>query len=325
MGGRWLVLTHDNPGADALALRPSPGRHLIHKGLALTISIDVKSFPRHAEVLEKTRSAVRALVGESLEPEVRLSEIVGGRAVPPGLETMAAGAVYAFGLEVEGISAEVSVSLPEREAVAGFVSDDEAGLVVHVNIPSVRTPTDLVLGAALAVAGARTCGGVIHELIQQVAAQMGNDFEPLPFEPREELPPTFLNRTIGIPFNLVIGGAFRMGLSKEEEQRARQLCDPIPATLAEMRPVHERHVQTALVSVIPVLWRHFGESLRNPAEAIDGPCFVTKPGAVGFAETLGCRLPSETEWEYACRAGSQSLFTWGDDLASDEELEGWLS
>ncbi|HVG07852.1 MAG TPA: SUMF1/EgtB/PvdO family nonheme iron enzyme [Thermoanaerobaculia bacterium] len=164
-----------------------------------------------------------------------------------------------------------------------------------------------------------------RELAKQAAAQMDKDFEPLPFEPREELLPTFLHRKTGIPFKLVAGGAFRMGLSEEEEQRARQICDPIPATLEEMRPVHERRVQTALVSVTPVLWRHFGEWRRNPTEASDGPRFVTRSEALSFAETLGCRLPSETEWEYACRAGNQSLFTWGDDLPSDEELEGWLS
>lgn len=161
--------------------------------------------------------------------------------------------------------------------------------------------------------------------MEQVAAQMGKDFEPLPFEPREGLLPTFLHRKVGIPFKLVIGGAFRMGFGQEEERRARRICDPIPANLEEMRPVHEEHVQTALVSVTPVLWRHFGETRRNPTEPLDGPCFAARSEALSFVETLGCRLPSEAEWEYACRAGTESLFPWGDDLPSNEELERWLS
>jgi hypothetical protein len=113
-----------------------------------------------------------------------------------------------------------------------------------------------------------------------------------------------------------------MGLSEAEERAALAISDVLQLTVEEMRPVRRRVVYSMLVSVTPALdFQCFGDK----GELLTNPTYLSREAAEKFASEIGCRLPGEAEWEYMYRAGTQTLFPFGDSIPSEDELEEWLS
>jgi len=131
----------------------------------------------------------------------------------------------------------------------------------------------------------------------------------------------------------VPGGRYLMGTSREEIE---QLVNTYPAYLRAYarawlnweRPQHEAPVERFWLGKYPVTakqWREVATNLPpvtchltaspNGDLSEDIPItMVSWEEAVEFCHRLSrytqktCRLPSETEWEYACRAGTPTLF-----------------
>ena len=151
----------------------------------------------------------------------------------------------------------------------------------------------------------------VAKLDSQAASSLAADFAKLPASVLSQLPPR--KNSIGIEFKLLPGGVFTMG---EGNETPHQVTLTNVFELGVYEVTQEQY--EAVMGENPSRFK----GAQNPVEKVswdDAVEFCRQLSALPAEKASGYvyRLPTEAEWEYACRAGTTTVYSFGD---SDSEL-----
>jgi formylglycine-generating enzyme required for sulfatase activity len=137
-----------------------------------------------------------------------------------------------------------------------------------------------------------------------------------------------ITNSLGMRLVLIPAGTFRMGCPLDEPERCddelaqKQVRIERPFYLG-IYPVTQKEYQAVMQSNPAYFQKAHGGGPEHPVEQVsweDATAFCRKLSSLAAEKKAGrvYRLPSEAEWEYACRAGTFTPVSLGESLSSRE-------
>jgi formylglycine-generating enzyme required for sulfatase activity len=129
--------------------------------------------------------------------------------------------------------------------------------------------------------------------------------------------PQSLANSIGMQFRLIQAGTFKMGSPTSEGERS---SDETQHEVTLTRPYYLGVYEVTQEQYEKVMGTNPSgfKGPRHPVETVsweDAQEFIAKLNALSAEQSAGreYRLPTEAEWEYACRAGEETAYSFGED------------
>ena len=134
-----------------------------------------------------------------------------------------------------------------------------------------------------------------------------------PLNPQDGFPPSYTDPYAGIEFILLPSGSFTMGSPEDEKGRDKDEGPPHEVSIDSFYIGKYETTQAQWKKVMGKNPSYNSAHSRLPVENVCWNEIQRFLRRLNKKTGLTFRLPTEAEWEYACRAGTQTRFCSGSD------------